>query len=70
MGNICKLRRKSLYKQYRVVIIPAEMSEEQNKSPLALEQCEKDAFWYIMGVPILIASIVILALLTHVVLTP
>ncbi len=46
------------------------MSEEQNKSPLALEPHEKEAFWYIMGVPILIASIVILAGLTHVVLSP
>lgn len=46
------------------------MSEEQKKSPLALEPKEKEAFWYIMGVPILIASIVILALLTHVVLSP
>ena len=46
------------------------MSEEQNKSPLALEPYEKEAFWYIMGVPILIASIVFLVGLTHVVLTP
>ncbi len=46
------------------------MSEEQKKSPLALEPHEREAFWYIMGVPILIASIVILAALTNVVLTP
>ena len=46
------------------------MSEEQNKSPLDLEPHEKEAFWYVMGVPILIASIVILAGLTHVVLSP
>ncbi len=45
------------------------MSEEQ-KSPLSLDPAEKEAFWYIMGVPILIALIVVLALLTHVVLTP
>ncbi len=45
------------------------MSEEQ-KSPLSLDPQEKEAFWYIMGVPILIALIVVLALLTHVVLTP
>jgi len=46
------------------------MSEEQKKSPLALEPHEKEAFWYVMGAPILIASIVILASLTHVVLSP
>ena len=46
------------------------MSEEQKKSPLALEPHEKEAFWYIMGAPILIASIVILASLTNVVLNP
>ena len=46
------------------------MSEEKKKSPLALEPHEKEAFWYILGVPILIASIVVLALLTHVVLSP
>ncbi|GJM15371.1 MAG: hypothetical protein DHS20C13_06980 [Thermodesulfobacteriota bacterium] len=46
------------------------MSEEQKKSPLELEPHEKEAFWYILGVPILIASIVILALLTHLVLSP
>ena len=45
------------------------MSEEQ-KSPLSLDPTEKEAFWYIMGVPILIALIVILAMLTHVVLSP
>jgi len=46
------------------------MSEEQKKSPLELEPHEKEAFWYVIGVPILIASIVILAGLTHVVLHP
>lgn len=46
------------------------MSEEQKKSPLELEPHEKQAFWYIIGVPILIASIVILASLTNLVLTP
>lgn len=46
------------------------MSEEQKKSPLALEPHEKEAFWYVMGVPILIASIVFLAGLTHFVLVP
>ncbi len=46
------------------------MSEEQQKSPLELEPNEKEAFWYVIGVPILIASIVILAGLTHVVLSP
>jgi hypothetical protein len=46
------------------------MSEEHKKSPLELEPNEKEAFWYVMGVPILIASIVILAGLTHFVLTP
>lgn len=46
------------------------MSEEKKKSPLALEPHEKEAFWYILGVPVLIASIVILAMLTNVVLSP
>jgi len=46
------------------------MSDEHKKSPLELEPHEKEAFWYVMGVPILIASIVILAGLTHFVLTP
>lgn len=46
------------------------MSKEQNKSPLTLKPHEKEAFWYVMGAPILIASIVILAGLTHFVLTP
>ncbi len=46
------------------------MSEEQKKSPLALEPHEKEAFWYVMGAPILIASIVILMMLMNVVLTP
>lgn len=46
------------------------MSEEQKKSPLALEPKEREAFWYILGVPALIALIVILAMLTHVVLSP
>ena len=39
------------------------MSEEKKKSPLALEPNEKEAFWYILGVPIL-------AMLTNVVLSP
>ncbi len=46
------------------------MSEEQKKSPLALEPHEKEAFWYILGVPVLIFLIVSLAMLTHVVLSP
>ena len=46
------------------------MSEEQNKSPLALKPHEREAFWYVMGAPILIASIIILAGLTHFVLKP
>lgn len=35
-----------------------------------MEPYEKEAFWYILGVPILIASIVFLVALTHVVLSP
>ncbi len=46
------------------------MSEEQNKSPLALEPHEREAFWYVLGAPILIAAIVLLVGLTHIVLTP
>lgn len=46
------------------------MSEEKKKSPLAMEPHEKEAFWYILGVPILIILIVGLASLTHVVLSP
>jgi len=46
------------------------MSKEHNKSPLALEPHEKEAFWYVMGAPILIASIVFLVGLTHFVLVP
>ena len=43
---------------------------EKKESPFKLEPHEKEAFWYIMGVPALIALIVILASLTHVVLHP
>lgn len=46
------------------------MSEEKKKSPLELEPHEREALWYIIGVPILILSIVILAMLTNLVLTP
>jgi hypothetical protein len=46
------------------------MSEEKKKSPFALEPHEKEAFWYVMGAPILIASIVILMILMNVVITP
>jgi len=46
------------------------MSKEQKKSPLALEPHEREAFWYVMGVPILVALIAILMMLTNVVLTP
>ena len=46
------------------------MSEEQNKSPLELDKVEKEALPYIIGVPVLIALIVILVGLTHVVLSP
>lgn len=46
------------------------MSEEQNKPPLALEPHEREAFWYVLGVPILVASIVFLIGLTHIVLVP
>ena len=45
-------------------------AEEVKKSPLELEPHEKEAFWYVMGVPILLASIIILASLTHFVLHP
>ncbi|MEM7008315.1 MAG: hypothetical protein AAF462_04195 [Thermodesulfobacteriota bacterium] len=47
-----------------------DMSTEEKKSPLALEPHEKEAFWYILGVPVLIFLIVGLAMLTHVVLSP
>lgn len=46
------------------------MSEEQNKSALALEPHEREAFWYVLGVPILVGSIMLLVGLTHIVLTP
>jgi len=46
------------------------MANDQNKSPFELEEHEKTGAWYILGVVVLIASIVILASLTHVVLHP
>lgn len=46
------------------------MSEKKKEAPFKLEPHEKEAFWYIMGVPALILAIVILASLTHVVLSP
>ncbi len=46
------------------------MTENKHESPFKLEPHEKEAFWFIMGVPALIALIVILASLTHVVLHP
>ncbi len=47
------------------------MSEEKNKSPLALEPHEREAFWYVvLGAPLLIASIMLLVGLTHIVLKP
>lgn len=46
------------------------MTEKKKESPFKLEPHEKEGMWYIIGVIVLIALIVILASLTHVVLHP
>ena len=46
------------------------MTEKKYEPPFKLEEHEKIGAWYIFGVIVLIASIVILASLTHVVIHP
>jgi len=46
------------------------MTQKKQESPFKLSEEEKEGAWYILGVVVLIASIVILASLTHVVVHP